>query len=71
MINCKKGVPVNLTLNSNDVYSCALSFVFREFGIRASLKSTDSQSFVFTPNKAGRYTFSCSMGMYTGVLEVI
>jgi uncharacterized protein len=67
----QQGVPVQLTLQSNDVYSCALSFVFKEFGIRTFLESTDSQTFTFTPNKPGKYTFTCSMGMYTGTMEVI
>ncbi|MBT4123869.1 MAG: hypothetical protein HN981_00735 [Candidatus Pacebacteria bacterium] len=67
----KKGIPVEFTLTSNNTYSCALSFVFREFGIRTSLRSTDKQTFTFTPDKVGRYTFTCSMGMYSGILEVV
>lgn len=70
-IQVKENVPVKLTLNSNEVYSCALAFVFREFGINTFLDSTDSQSFEFTPNKKGKFRFSCSMGMYTGIMEVI
>jgi uncharacterized protein len=67
----KQGIPVQLTLESEEVYSCALSFVFKEFGINTFLDSTDSRSFTFTPNKPGKYTFTCSMGMYTGTMEVI
>ncbi len=70
-IKVKKGIPVKLTLQSNGVYSCSLSFVLKGFGINANLESTDSQSFTFTPSKAGKYPFTCSMGMYTGILEVI
>lgn len=64
------GQPVELTLVSNGVYSCASYFSFPEFGIQAQLKPTDSQTFTFTPTKKGRFTFSCSMGMYSGVVEV-
>lgn len=67
----KSGIPVKLTLESNDTYSCALSFVFKEFGISTFLDATDSKSFTFTPQKPGSYRFTCSMGMYSGVLEVI
>ena len=67
----KQGMPVQLTLESKEVYSCALAFVFKEFGINTFLDSTDSRSFTFTPNKPGKYTFTCSMGMYTGTMEVI
>lgn len=67
----KANQPVTLTLKSNNVRSCALSFVFKAFNIRAMLKPTDQQTFTFTPTKPGRYTYSCSMGMYSGVMEVI
>ncbi len=70
-VRVQAGVPVNLTLVSKDTYSCALAFVLREFNINTFLEATDSQSFTFTPQKPGKYTFTCSMGMYSGTLEVI
>ena len=70
-VQVKVGVPVTLTLRSQEVSSCALAFVFKEFGITTFLDSTDTQSFTFTPQKKGRFVYTCSMGMYSGVLEVI
>jgi uncharacterized protein len=70
-VKVKSGIPVQLTLQSKDTYSCALAFVLREFGINTFLEATDTQSFTFTPTKTGKYTYTCSMGMYTGTLEVI
>lgn len=70
-VKVQAGNPVELTLTSSDTYSCALAFVFREFGINTFLKATDQQSFTFTPQKPGKYTFTCSMGMYSGTMEVI
>lgn len=67
----RRDQPVQLTLQSNDTYSCAVAFVFREFNIDTFLKPTDTQTFSFTPTQPGRYTFSCSMGMYSGTMEVI
>ncbi|MFC1653373.1 sulfite exporter TauE/SafE family protein [Patescibacteria group bacterium] len=67
----KQGIPVELTLNSNGVYTCASAFTFRAFNIYTNLKPTDEKTFEFTPNKKGQFTFACSMGMYTGVMEVI
>lgn len=70
-IRVKKGIPVQLTLRSNNVYSCALGFSLRAFGIRTTLAATDKREFTFTPTVVGKYPFTCTMGMYTGVIEVI
>lgn len=67
----KVNQPVTLTLISRNVRSCALSFVFKTFNIRAILQPTDQQTFTFTPTQPGRYTYSCSMGMYSGTMEVV
>ena len=67
----KAGVPVELTLQTNDVYTCASAFTFRAFNIYTNLKSTDQKTFTLTPDKKGKFTFACSMGMYTGVMQVI
>ncbi|MCA9373084.1 sulfite exporter TauE/SafE family protein [Candidatus Woesebacteria bacterium] len=70
-VTVKQNIPVELTLESKDAYSCALSFILNEFGISAFLKPTDRQVFTFTPTKKGNFTFACSMGMYTGTFRVI
>ncbi len=70
-VRVKQGLPVQLTLASNGVYSCALSFLLKDFGIKVFLESTDVKTFSFVPEKKGRFTYTCSMGMYTGILEVI
>lgn len=67
----KAGQPVELTLVNNGAYTCASAFVFREFGINAYIKPNTSQTFTFTPPQPGQYIFACSMGMYTGTMEVI
>jgi sulfite exporter TauE/SafE len=68
----KSGVPVELTLETGgDVYSCATAFTFKAFDIYDLLKPQDSKVHKFTPEKKGIYTFSCSMGMYSGTMEVI
>ncbi len=67
----KQGIPVELTLANGNVYSCAQAFVFREFDISTIVRANSEQSFTFTPTEKGTFTFSCSMGMYSGVMEVI
>jgi sulfite exporter TauE/SafE len=67
----KAGTPVELTVETKDVYSCASAFTFKAFKIYTNLKSTDQKTFTLTPTEKGKFTFACSMGMYTGVMEVI
>jgi uncharacterized protein len=67
----KKDIPVELTLKSNGVYSCASAFTFRKFNIFTQLKPVDQETFTFTPNEKGSFRFSCSMGMYGGTMHVI
>lgn len=68
----QKGVPVELTLETKgNVYSCATAFNFKAFNISDLLSPNGSKVHVFTPTKKGIYTFACSMGMYSGTMEVI
>lgn len=67
----KAGIPVEITLKSNGVYTCALSFSMRQFGISEYLDPIDEKIIRFTPEKPGNYTYACSMGMYTGVMKVV
>ncbi len=70
-VRVKAGVPVNLTLQTKDTYTCASFFSLKAFGIKLQLGPTDSQSVAFTPTQTGKYQFTCSMGMYKGILEVV
>lgn len=67
----KKNQPVRLKLSSNGVFSCASAFRIPSLGIVKNLKPTDSTFVEFTPVSSGKIAFSCSMGMYTGTIEVI
>ncbi len=67
----KAGTPVELTLKSKNAFSCASSFTLSAFGISDFLQPTDTKVHTFIPTKKGLYTFACSMGMYSGTMEVI
>jgi sulfite exporter TauE/SafE len=71
LLQVKKGIPVELTLTTKDNYTCANYFVFKAFNISARMQPSETQVFRFVPEKTGKFTFSCSMGMYAGVMEVI
>ncbi|HMN19395.1 MAG TPA: sulfite exporter TauE/SafE family protein, partial [Candidatus Moranbacteria bacterium] len=66
----QKGVPVKWVIDAQDPYSCAASLMIAKLGIRQNLKAGENV-IEFTPKEAGRLLFSCSMGMYTGVFNVV
>ena len=67
----KSGTPVELNLESKGVYSCASSFTLKKFNIFTQLQPNDKKVLAFTPTEKGNFTYSCSMGMYTGVIHVL
>lgn len=66
----KKGVPVRWMINSKEPYSCASSITIPKLNISKKL-SRGENVIEFTPTEAGALKFSCSMGMYTGIFNVI
>lgn len=65
----RKGVPARMIVDSKESYTCASSLVIPQFGIRRQLQP--GQNIIdFTPKKDGTLPFSCSMGMYRGVINV-
>lgn len=66
----KKGKPVRWVIDSQDQNSCASSIVLAKYGINEVLKP-GKNVFEFTPDQVGTLRFSCSMGMYTGTIQVV
>lgn len=70
-IRVNKGEPVRLTLKSVDAFSCASAFRIPSLGIAKNLAPNEVAVIEFTPSNLGTIPFSCAMGMYQGVIEVI
>lgn len=70
-IRVKSGSPVTIKLISKDAYSCASAFRIPSLGIARNLTTNETQTITFTPDAPGTIPFSCSMGMYRGVIEVL
>lgn len=66
----KKGLPVKWVIDAQDPYSCASTILLNKYNIRKSLRAGEN-TITFTPTETGRLRFSCSMGMYTGVFNVV
>lgn len=67
----KLGVPIKINLNSKNVRSCARAFTIPDLNYFKILPETGIETIEFTPTKLGPLTFTCSMGMYSGFLNVI
>lgn len=67
-VKVKAGQPVEITLD-NSVYGCLRAFTIRELGVSKLSRSPD-EKIIFTPDRKGTFTFSCSMGMGYGKLVV-
>ena len=70
-IRVKAGVPVKLTLNPQGFLGCASQFVIPELNISRQLDNHKPTVVEFTPKTAGKLTYTCSMGMFTGTIQVI
>ncbi|MFA6973311.1 MAG: sulfite exporter TauE/SafE family protein [Parcubacteria group bacterium] len=66
----KKGVPVKWIIDAQDPFSCASSLVMPKENISKRLVKGEN-IIEFTPKETGALKFSCSMGMYTGVFNVV
>lgn len=70
-IQLKKGIPVVLTLKTQNSYSCANAFTIPSMDIQKMLPPTGEETITFVPEKSGQLPYTCSMGMYRGNFIVI
>lgn len=68
VITVEAGKPVTLK-NDGTLGGCGLYPVQPELGMNANFAS--SNEYTFTPNKKGSFTYTCSMGMYKGTINVV
>jgi sulfite exporter TauE/SafE len=66
----KRGVPVRLTLTTDNTQGCVRAFTIPDLNLSKVLPVTGTETIEFTPQKSGRLAYSCSMGMYTGAFTV-
>lgn len=70
-ITVRSGTPLKLNLKSSGAYSCASAFRIPSLGISKNLQPNGTDTIQFTPQTTGKIAFTCSMGMYSGVINVI
>lgn len=62
--------PTTLRFLRKDSSACAATVIFDELDISTELPLDEAKEIVITPTTPGHYSFSCSMQMYRGSLEV-
>ena len=68
VINVEYGRPVKIVADSS-LAGCSQFVVQPQLGINANFMR--SKEYIFTPEKRGSFTFTCSMGMYRGTINVV
>ena len=67
-VRVKAGRPVRLVFDRRDTGSCSEEVVFPDFGVRRFLPTGKRTVVEITPEKPGRYDFTCGMSMLHGAL---
>lgn len=66
----RSGQKVRLNFERKDASSCLEEIRFPDFHIAQTLPLDQVTPIEFTPEKAGKYEFTCGMNMFRGVVEV-
>jgi len=66
----RAGAPTTLVLRTNNTQGCTRAIVFSSLGIQKTLPATGDTEIDLGTLSAGRYQYTCAMGMYSGSIEV-
>jgi plastocyanin domain-containing protein len=67
-VRARAGEPLRLVFDRQETSSCSEEIVFPDFGVRKFLPPFRKTTIELTPPAAGRYEFTCGMGMLHGAL---
>jgi heme/copper-type cytochrome/quinol oxidase subunit 2 len=70
VIKVKKGVPVELNITNPGDNSCFSTFMMPDFDLNNVNLKAGTTKLTFTPDKEGKYIFSCGMNMFKGTIIV-
>ena len=70
LVRARIGLPTKLTLVTNGIRGCTSGFVIPSTNLERSLPPTGETVVDLGKLTAGRVEYTCSMGMYHGVIDV-
>lgn len=70
-LTAKNSIPIKLNLKSEDAFSCASAFRIPQLGIAINLQPNQTKTIELPAQSKGQIAFTCSMGMYRGVINVL
>ena len=70
IVRVRAAAPVRLVFDRQETSPCSEEIVFPDFGIRRVLPAFAKTTVELTPEKPGRYEFTCGMSMLRGVMIV-
>jgi len=70
VVHAREGTPIRLVFDRRETSSCSDEIVIGDFGVRKFLPAFQRTVVELTPTKAGRFEFTCGMGMLHGALVV-
>jgi plastocyanin domain-containing protein len=69
-VRVKRGAPVRLVFDRQENSGCSEEVALPDFGIRRYLPAHEETAVEFTPERVGRYEFTCGMSMLRGSVTV-
>ncbi len=70
LLSARSGQPIRLRLLSDNLYACTRLFTIPSLKIRRMLPDTGEVVIDLPPQQPGRLFFTCSMGMYSGIINI-
>ncbi len=70
VVELESGRPARLVFHREEVDGCSDTVLIPEWGITKHLPAWQDRAVEFTPQRAGRYEFTCGMHMLRGTISV-
>ncbi len=70
-VRIRAGIPARLNLVTDGTEGCIRGFVIPSLGVQLALPASGRQAVDIPASQPGTIPFTCAMGMYSGVIEVV